>query len=382
MRSIFISSLLILLIAYTSAAQTRKTDDALLLEYYQGQRFADALTYLKSVYQEPINDNKELSRLAYTAAMAGRLPDAEGFYQRVYNKDTTDQTALYNIAGINQRRGNTAKAETYYKKYVLKDSTNFSVYKQLAQISIGKADIIGQLYYLQKANKLNPTEFDVASDLSDRYVQFKQLPQAEKVLSLAIIADPENVVLLQSLLKLYAAQKKLPEIIKTGEQLLQLGDQTTSTITKLGIAYYESKNYLCGIETLLALPELLQTEITTYYTAACYKQLKDHKNAIFYFNKAVTLSISPSTDVYYSEMADSYETTGQFKKALAAYQKALQFGEKPLTYYYLANLYDFKLKDKKSALKYFKKFIAAKPDEQQKTYLAYSKSRIDALSHN
>jgi hypothetical protein len=57
-------------------AQT-KVDDALLLDYYQNQRFAEAADYLKTVYTEPITDLKALSQLAYTANMAGRLPEAE-----------------------------------------------------------------------------------------------------------------------------------------------------------------------------------------------------------------------------------------------------------------------------------------------------------------
>lgn len=370
-----------LLAIKTVAQQSTKVNDALLLEYYQGQRFADARNYLKEIYPEPINDIKVLSRLAYTSQMTGLLADAEGYYQRVYDKDTTNQTVLYNIAGINQQRGNITKAEIYYKRFLLKDSSNFGVYKQLAILSREKFDIANQLYYLQKANKINPTESEVASDLSDKYVQLKQLPQAEKVLSLAMAADTQNVILLQSLLKLYSAQKKRPETIKTGEQLLQLGDNSLPTLSKLGIAYYEIKNYLCGIETLLSLPEVMQNETTCYFTAVCYKQLKDQKKAIFYFKKAIQLSLSPNVDTYYSEMADSYEMINQFKMAQSAYQKALFYNEKPLTFYFLANLYDGKLKDKKNALKYFRKYVNSHPDEKQQSYLTYSLSRITALKH-
>lgn len=363
-----------------AVAQTRKTDDALLLDYYQNQRFADALTYLKNVYTEPVTNLTELSRLAYTSAMAGKLPQAEDFYQRIYDKDTSNQSALYSLAGINTRRGNAVKAEVYYKKFTLKDSTNFLVYKQLAKINSDKVNITGQIYYLQKANQINPTEADVASDLSDRYVQLKQLAQAEKILQVAIAADAENIMLQQSLLKLNYAESKWPETLKTGEQLVLLGDSSTATISKLGRAYYQTKNYSCGIAILTALPDMSQNETTAYFTAVCYKQLKDQKNAIAYFKKAILLSISPNSGTYYNEMADSYQTLKQYKSAKEAYQKSLLYEDKALTYYFLADLYDTELKDKKNALKYFRKYIAAKPDEKQQTYIAYAKSRIDELS--
>ncbi|MDB5004795.1 MAG: tetratricopeptide repeat protein [Mucilaginibacter sp.] len=362
------------------AQQARKADDALLLEYYQNQRFADALTYLKGIYTEPVTDTKELSRLAYTSAMAHLLPDAEGFYQRVYDKDSTNLTVLYNLASINQRRGNNNKAEVYFKKLVALDTTNFEAYNRLAQINRDKSGgIKNEIFYFEKANKLNPIDADVAFDLSEAYMLDDQSPKAEKVLAIAIAADPSNIILQQALLRLNYIESKWRETVKTGEQLLLLGDSTTSTISKLGRAYYQIKNYTCGIAILTKIPEPNQTEITAYFTAACYKMLKDQQQAITYFKKAITLSISPSTGTYYNEMADSYETLKQFIKAKTNYQKALLYDDKPLTYYYLATMFDAELKDKKSALKYYKKYIAGKPDKKQETYINYSIARIAAL---
>lgn len=357
---------------------SQQVNDALLLDYYQNQRFAEAAAYLKSVYTEPVNDMRALSRLAYTSQMAGKLSGAEVYYQRILNTDSTNTGILYNLAALNQRRGNNSKAEVYYKKILLKDTTNFQVYKQLATISHNKADIISKLVCLQKANKIDSVDFDVASDLSDLYVTLKQLPQAEKVLNIAIAADPENVVLLQSLLKLTYAQKKWIQVIKTGEQLLALGDDTQRL--KLGMAYYNTKNYICGLETLLPIPEDNQNESSSYFIAVCYKQLKDQKTAIIYFKKAIVLSISETTDTYYNEMADSYQMLEQYKTAEAMFKKGLLYDQKPMTYYAMATLYDSKLKQPKNALLYYKKYLAEKTDETQKQYVAYSKSRVAELS--
>lgn len=371
---------LITLCLLTLPAFSQQVNDALLLDYYQSQRYAEAAGYLKTVYSEPINDQKVLSRLAYTSQMAGKLTDAEGYYQRILNSDSTNTAILYNLAALNQRRGNNSKAEVYYKKIISKDTTDFQSYKQLATISHNKADIVSQLVYLQKANTLNQIDFDVASDLSDLYVTLKQLPQAEKVLTLAIAADPENIILLQSLLKLTYAQKKWMQVIKAGEQLLQLGDPSQNL--KLGIAYYNSKNYLCGLETLLAIPEPVQNETTVYFTAACYKQLKEQKKAIFFFKKAIKLSLSPSTATFYNEMADSHQQLEQLKTAEELFKKGLLYDQQPLAYYSLAILYDTKLKSLKNALLYYKKYLASKPDEADKDQIEYSKNRVAALSRH
>lgn len=103
--------------------------------------------------------------------------------------------------------------------------------------------------------------------------------------------------------------------------MLLLGDSTGFTLSKLGRAYFQTKSFICGLSVLLAIPQTEQTENTAYFTAACYKLLKDPKKAIVYFNKAIALSTSKSTATYYNEIADSYETQKLFKKAQANYQK-------------------------------------------------------------
>ncbi|OOQ60892.1 tetratricopeptide repeat protein [Mucilaginibacter pedocola] len=367
--------LLLSIVLNTSFAQT-KADDARLLDYYQNQRFADAADYLKTVYTEPISDIKALSQLAYTTNMAGRLPEAEGYYQRIYVLDSTRTAVLFSLGSINLRRGNSAKAEMYYKRIVAKDTTNFMVYKQLAQISKDNADFGSQIAYLQRANKLNAAEPDVAADLANRYIDIKLLPQAEKVLTKAIAADPENIVLLQSLMKLFYAQKKWPETIDACLTLLHKGNESTLTRTNLGVAYYNTKNYTCGAETFADIPPLMQNEYTYYYAAMCFKALKDNKQAIALLEKAIKDGISESIASYYGEIADSNEKLTRYKKAVAAYQKGMQFDASPMLYYSLASLYEVHLKDKKTAVKYYRKYLAAKPSAGEKQYIAYAKARV------
>ena len=380
MKPICCFLLLCLSSATLYAQQTAKVDDALLLDYYQTQRFAEAADYLKNTYKEPVENTKALAQLAYTSQMAGRLADAEGYYQRVYQADSTNTGVLFSLGSINLRRGNNLKAENYYKKILAKDTTNFMVYKQLAQISSDKNDIAGNITFLQRANKINPAEPDVASDLSDRYVSLKFTPLAEKVLSKAIAADPENIALLLSLMKLTSAQKKWPETVDVCLKLIKNGNESGMVLSKLGVAYYNLKNYACGAETLLQIAKNEQNEFSFYYAAMCFKALKDQNWAIAYFNKAIEDGISPSIASYYGEIADSNEKLKRYRNASAAYQKALQFDAYPMLYYSLASLYDSNLKDKRNAVKYYKKYLSEKPPaDRQKGFIDYAKSRIAAL---
>ncbi|HMG10665.1 MAG TPA: tetratricopeptide repeat protein, partial [Mucilaginibacter sp.] len=271
MKCLFIFSFLMCSIISLFAQQSSAANDSLLLDYYQNQRFAEAADYLKKTYPEPVSNVRALGKLAYTSQMAGRLPDAEGYYQRIYDTDSTNTVALFSLGAINLRRGNNVKAEVYYKMIAKKDSTNFLVYKQLGKIAGDKADFGSMIYYLQKANKINPAEPDVASDLSDLYVNLKQYPAAEKVLNGAIAQDPDNMILLQSLLKLVSSQDKFEETKNTCLKLTDLGNHSGYVLTKLGVAYYNLKNYTCSVETFADIPGMEQSETSFYVTALAYK---------------------------------------------------------------------------------------------------------------
>ncbi|MBB6111131.1 Flp pilus assembly protein TadD, contains TPR repeats [Mucilaginibacter lappiensis] len=381
MKSLALSVLLVFYLSVSVKAQQQPAvNDSLLLDYYQNQRFAEAADYLKKTYPEPVSNIRVLGKLAYTSQMAGRLPDAEGYYQRIYNADSTNTVALFSLGAINLRRGNNVKAETYYEMIAQKDSTNFLVYKQLGKIASDKADFGSMIYYLQKANKLNPAEPDVASDLSDQYVNLKQYPVAERVLNGAIAKDPENMILLQSLLKLVSSQDKFEETKNTCLKLIDLGNRSGYVLTKLGVAYYNLKNYACSVETFADLSMMEQTETSFYVAALAYKALKDQPKAIQSLDNAIKEGISSNVGDYYAEMADSYEVRKKYQKAVWAYQKAIQFSEKPILYYMLASVYDTDLKNKQLALKYYKKYTNSKPPEKQQKYVVYSKSRLDELA--
>src|SRR3569833_749118 len=145
-------------------------------------------------------------------------------------------------------------------KFLQNDSTNFIVNKDLAEISVNEGDPKTITKYLEKANKLQPTDADVASQLSSYYIEVKRFMDAETVLDIAIDADQENIYLLQSFVKLKYTENKFKDVIDYGEKLFQLGDNSTFIRNKVGQAYYYTGKFDCGIETLMAIQPGLQNE--------------------------------------------------------------------------------------------------------------------------
>ena len=382
MKSILLFFSIIYLSIPVFAQQTQKADDALLLDYYQNQHFAEAADYLKKTYPEPVTDLKILSSLAYASSIAGRLPEADAYYQRIYATDTTNTAILFNLGNINARRGDNIKALGFYKKILLRDSTNFNVYKQMASLSQNSGNVLGAVNYLIKANKINPVEPDVAYDLTSFYINLKLYKKADTVVTTALEADTANLLLLLGKAQINYSLEKYPETVAVCNKLVQSGDQVNIVISMLGTSWFNLKNYANCINTFKLLEQSkTPTETSYYYTAMSYKALGDQPTALIYFDKAIKEAISGNVNSYYGEMAGAYDKLHQEKKAINAYQKSLLYGVMPLTYYALANLYDTELKNKTLALHYYKKYVGSTPPEDQRSYVTYSKGRVKELDH-
>jgi tetratricopeptide (TPR) repeat protein len=225
--------------------------------------------------------------------------------------------------------------------------------------------------YLAKANYLNPRDGDIAYSYSKVLKSAKQFKLAEAVLDTAIAADTTNMFLLRGKAELAYAQDKWPVVIEIINRLINLGDENAFLLKMLGEAYHSVKKYTLAIEILTGLEENnQQSESSLYFIAMSYKALENYPKAIEYFNKTLKESISPNASEYYALIGDSNQKRNQI---------SLFFENKPMTIYSMATIYDQKLNDKSTALRYYKRYLEAKPPKGHESYVEYSKYRIAQL---
>ncbi|WP_374464441.1 tetratricopeptide repeat protein [Chryseobacterium sp.] len=370
--------LCIILLGFSSiTAQSAKIDTEKLLEYYETQRYADAAQYLQTIYPGETQDIKALSQIAYCNMMAGKLPEAEKNYLKINTLQPNSLPTLFSLAGINSRRGNVANAKAYLQQIIQLDSLNFSAYKQLATYADQPES---RLAYLKKANTINPTDPDVAYDLSLTYSGLKQYQPAYDVLKTAIAADTENFTLQQALLPVANQLTKYPEVIETGEKLLK-NHADVNVMNNMGQAYFYIKDYQKCIMMYKALEDMgVQNEGTFYYMALSYRELKDYNKAEIYAQKTIDEAISKHTTLYYATLAGIYEAKNQYNDAVTAYKRGLTFGTSNIIYYRLGLLYDLNLKQPKNAAMYYQLYLKNKPDqEKEKEQIAYAQGRIPLL---
>jgi len=369
-----------LLISVATSAQNFTADNLLILELLQNQRYDEAAETLRKIYPEPISDKKILSRIGYSLRMAGKLSEAETYYLRILEDEPTEISSLFSMAGISQRKGNFVKAKDYYKRILASDSTNFSVYKQLSDMIETSEGLIFAINYLKKANSLNSSDGDIAYSYSKVLKDTKQFDLAAQVLDEAIRADSSNLILLRGKAELAYAMKDWNAVIKICSAIIRDGDRSPNILKMLGEAFYSIGKYQQSIDILEGMEANdMKTESTLYFIAMSYKALKNYPKSVDYLNKTIKESISPNIASYYAQIGDALDKNQQNKQSLEAYQKSLFFDPKPITLYTMATLYDQKLKQHKTALSYYRRYLNAKPPPEQKAYIDFSNYRISKL---
>jgi tetratricopeptide (TPR) repeat protein len=374
---LFIFALFILQSVRVHAQST--LDNTKLLDLYQTQRYAEAAVYLQSIYKEDTEDPKELSQLAYTNLMAGKLPEAEKSYLKLYTQQPTNLSTLFSLANISIRRGIDEKAKGYYQEILKLDSTNFNVYKQLA--SLNKDDInTEKIKYLRKANTLNPTDADVAFSLCEIYFKMNFFAGADKVLQPAIAADSTNLQLLKMKMPISMANKKYDESIATGFKLLSYGDSSTFVLNNLAKSYFLKLDYRNALKYFLIINDKAFDNEGLYYNIGLsYRGIKDYKNAAPFFEKAIKEGISTKIASYYGLLGDSFEEINKNEEANAAYKRGLLFENNGSLLYNIALVYETKLNDKKNAINYYEQYLKTVNEKEQPRLIIFIKNKIAEL---
>lgn len=379
MKKLIILILFTIFYQHVYAQNAINYDKEKLLEFYQSQRYADAATYLQTIYPEDTKDVKALNQIAYCFMMGGKLVDAEKNYLKIIALQPVSLPALFNLANISLRRGNHLKARTYLESIVKFDSVNFNAYKQLADLYPNEIDS-QKVVYLIKANKINPIEADIAYDLATAYRKLKKYEPAYQILTVAIAADTGHLILQQARLPIAIQLKKYTEVITIGEKLLT-GSADANVVKDVGMAYFYLKNYGKAITYFKMLENMAaQNEGSLYYTSLSYRNLNNFKLAADYAKKTIKEGISPNLSSYYLLLGGIYEINNQLASSISAYKKGLTFSANGTIYYRLGLLYDLKLNQKKTALNYYNLYLKSKPDAAtEKEEIKYVQERIAAL---
>ena len=144
----------------------------------------------------------------------------------------------------------------------------------------------------------------------------------------------------------------------------------------IGVAYLDVDSIDQAIFHLESIIEREKdTEHTHHYLGLAYREKEMHDKSIEHFERAIKKGISPKIDIYHSDLAAVLELEYDYKAAAQHFEKAYEYKGKKEYLFHQARNYDLYYKDKKIALKYYKKYLATNDEK----YKDYTKQRIEQL---
>jgi tetratricopeptide (TPR) repeat protein len=194
----------------------------------------------------------------------------------------------------------------------------------------------------------------------------------------ALMTDSLQSSILLLKAKSQMAQHKYKETVATVKKILEWNDTQAIHARLLGISYFQLKDYEKTIECMsFLILSGVKGEWVFYYLGASYRELGDIPKSIDWMNKAIESGISENIEIYYSQLAKSYEDAKDYKNAIHYYQAAYEKSKTKILLYHLARNYDIYFKDKSSAIGYYKRYLAS--DDTIKLAREYAKRRLSVL---
>ena len=216
------------------------------------------------------------------------------------------------------------KAIEYYLK-VTPDHPRYK--KTILSIAFLYRDMnrtVEAIRFLEQHHRQSPADIDITSYLASFYQESNRYDIAVTMLERALKETPQNTTLLFKLGAVLDTAGQRQESIEIMNTIISLDPKHASALNYLGYTYAEM-----GIHLDQAL-ELVQRALEirpedgyimdsmgwVYYKKQAYDK------AVFYLEKAVELSNYET--VIAAHLADAYLKTGERKKAVAMYKKALE----------------------------------------------------------
>jgi serine/threonine-protein kinase len=191
----------------------------------------------------------------------------------------------------------------------------------------------------QSINSLNEISSDrcqvdyLKGELLTRKGEYQQ---AIELYNNCLIENPKHISSYLGLANAHAKEGNIETAENYYIKAIGMSPNNVKSIMRFGIFYFRNGNYLKAIEQSKILAELAPNNVNAYnHMAASYYSLNKIDEAII--NTLYALKIKP-TDSGYSNLATFYFAKSDYKKAISAYQKAIEIN--PTHYIIWGNLAD------------------------------------------
>ena len=253
-----------------------------------------------------------------------------------------------------------AAIATYYTLRGLTPDS-FIPYKELANCFQKTGMNLEAIGYYRLALEKNPLDITTYALAGNLMIQEDELKEAIEMLRRGLNIDSTLVNLKKLMGLAYYKKKSYHKAIGVFEDMLQNGDSSLFISKYMGLSLLAARifNEAAGYLEFVVKDDTTNAE-NYYYLAVALNGDYQYKRSQFCFNKSLEL-LKPDpmllSDIYL-KMADNSRNLEQFNQALKEYDLAVKFNPTNLeAIFKKASTYDYLLKDKEMALKYYQIFM-------------------------
>lgn len=363
---------------YSAAANfAGGVDKSKVMDFFQDQQFEDAINYLSPVLQADSDNVPVLNYTGYAYYMSDNLPAAEACYHRMLRVDSNSLTALHYLVLLQQNQ-EAGSALEHALRLIQLQPNKAAWWRTAGELFGRKQQPDSALVYLSRAYAIAPGDVKTVVALGNLLCDGKAYAKADSIVDVALLRDSMNVSLLKLRVRSAYWQKQYDQVLSPGERLLRLNEPSTNSLEWLGLAYYNLKQYPDCIRVCEGMFDMgLDIEAVYYYEARAQAKLKNYAVSDSLLRKALAKAIGRTAEWYYDGLADNYESTHEYRKAMAHYDTAYYLFKYPLTLYSCGRIAETELHNIPLARRYYQKYLAlAKPETaEEKKVFGYVRER-------
>ncbi len=353
-----------------------------------GQANLALLRYKKALgnFLEAQKDNPEdislLYALGQTYSSLGDYKKAASNYEKILQTDSTQTYARVELARSYAKSDQHLKALGIYINLTNRYPNNFAYNKELGLTYLKLDSLDRATWFMHNAINLNNRDQGLITRLATIYNKEGDYKLALNVVRLGRKYDSLSIPLISLEGYCYYLLQSYSKAITLFEQARELGDKSTFTARYLGISYIYARKAPSAIPLLLKVFQADSSSNNCYYLGMAYSDMAyfgepQDDSAYFYFSLTLEL-MEPNHYTkasVYRYLAASLVNLRKYNEALKNYKLAYQFDPSEyVVLYSIGSLYEYSLKDKKKAIKYYQQFLdraGYNPDEEKKTDKRY-----------
>lgn len=339
----------------------------------------EALKYYKQAYAlaKARSQQKAVEHLDLPLDKLEELPQEKQDEIIEHLKSMAEKSAIVNcmvqmkLANCHYKRANYRESAQLLKT-IPEDSLSHEAFRQLALSYKKLGDLDSYVYWAGQLVARYPMDGEMVAGLTLGYVQLEQPQNGLECGQKYFAVDSTNIEVNRALADAYFMDRQFEKASQMYERLLQQGDSAFNTLYSAGMSYsrIDSLERAYKYLQLAFLISGMQHQGCAYRLGVVCVDTQRYPEGLNYL-KLATEMMQPDTTTMKAitlSQGEGYYLSQHYLEAVEAWKRHLDYNPSSVaTYFNIANVYAYILKDNKLAEGYYRQFIDLARQEEKPT---------------